>query len=114
MWKRNLNIDIGLYNQEAKVQSDSLRQGDYSIARYAWVGDYLDPSTFLELMTSSSGKNQTGWSNAAHDGLVEAARHAADTTERYDLFRQAGDLLIADCPSLRSISTPKTTSSTPW
>jgi oligopeptide transport system substrate-binding protein len=98
MWKRNLNIDIRLYNQEAKVQSDSMRQGEYSIARYAWVGDYLDPSTFLELMTSSSGNNQTGWSNAEYDRLVEAARHAADTTERYDLFRQAEALLIADMP----------------
>jgi oligopeptide transport system substrate-binding protein len=96
------------------VQSDSMRQGDYSIARYAWVGDYLDLSTFLELMTSSSGKKQTDWSNAEYDRLVEAARHAADTTERYDLLRQAETLLIADLPIAPTYFSPKTTCSTPW
>ncbi|MCC5025468.1 MAG: hypothetical protein J6386_22990 [Candidatus Synoicihabitans palmerolidicus] len=42
MWRSNLGIDIGLYNQEAKVQSDTMRQGDFQISRYAWIGDYVD------------------------------------------------------------------------
>ena len=98
MWKRHLNIDVALYNQEAKVQSDSMRQGNYQIARYAWVGDYLDPSTFLEMMTSTSGNNQTGWSNEEYDRLIEAARQAIDPPERHALFRQAESILMQEVP----------------
>ncbi len=98
MWKQNLGVDIGLYNQEAKVQSDSMREGNYTIARYAWIGDYLDPSTFLELMTSDSGNNQTGWSNSAYDRLVKAAQTTTDQTKRFDLYRRAEAILMEEAP----------------
>jgi len=98
MWQRNLNITVGLYNQESKVQSDSMRQGDYTIARYAWVGDYLDASTFLELMLSDSGNNQTNWANPEYDRLVGEARYAADPEDRFELYRQAEQILMDESP----------------
>ncbi|HEX2099658.1 MAG TPA: ABC transporter substrate-binding protein, partial [Candidatus Synoicihabitans sp.] len=98
MWKRELNIDVGLHNQEAKVYTDTMRQGDYTIGRYAWVGDYLDPSSFLEIMTSTSGNNQTGWANPEYDGLIAAAQQAANQDERYAFYRQAEAVLMADSP----------------
>lgn len=98
MWKTTLNIDIGLYNQEAKVMSDSMREGNYQIARYAWVGDYLDASTFLELMLTDSGNNQTGWSNAEYDRLVNEARYALDPAQRFELYRRAEQILMEESP----------------
>ena len=75
MWKRELGVNIGLYNQEGKVWTDSMRTMSYQIGRFAWVGDYLDPSTFLDIMASDSGNNHTGWGNAEYDRLLdEAAR----------------------------------------
>ena len=98
MWRTNLGINIGLYNQEAKVQSDSMREGDYTIARMAWIGDYVDASTFLELMLSDSGNNQTGWANADYDRLVDEARYKIDPTERFALYREAEKILMAESP----------------
>lgn len=98
MWRRNLNIEVGLYNQEAKVWNDTMRQMDYQIARMAWVGDYLDPSTFLELMTSSSGNNQTGWSNPEYDRLVAEAGRTGDRERRYALYREAETILMNEMP----------------
>ncbi|MBW8780988.1 MAG: peptide ABC transporter substrate-binding protein [Verrucomicrobia bacterium] len=98
MWRKNLGIDIGLYNQEAKVWNDTMRQGNYQIARYGWVGDYLDPSTFLELMTTGNGNNQTGWSNPEYDRLIDQARRTLDPARRFALYHQAEDLLMAEMP----------------
>src|SRR5690606_38467278 len=98
MWAANLGIQVGLYNQEAKVQSDSMREGNYEISRYAWVGDYVDASTFLELMLSDSGNNNTGWANADYDRLVSEARYVLDQEKRFELYRQAEKILMAESP----------------
>ncbi len=98
MWRTNLGVDIGLYNQEAKVQSDSMREGNYTIARMAWIGDYVDASTFLELMLSESGNNQTGWGNPDYDRLVAEARYQIDPAKRFALYRQAEEILMAESP----------------
>ena len=67
MWKKNLNINIVLHNEEWKVYLDSMRQTNYDIGRLAGDGDYVDPSTFLDLFMTDSGNNETGWSNAEYD-----------------------------------------------
>ena len=98
MWRKNLGIEIGIYNQEGKVWNDSMRRLDYSIARFAWSGDYLDPSTFLDIMASDSGNNQTGWKNAEYDRLLDMARQTADTFRRYAYFQRCEEILARECP----------------
>lgn len=100
MWKRNLGIDVGLYNQEGKVWADSMRTLHYQIARFAWIGDFLDPSTFLGIMHSEDGNNQTGWKNAEYDKLVEAAANTADQAKRREYFQQCEEILAAECPMI--------------
>ncbi|BET65622.1 ABC transporter substrate-binding protein [Opitutales bacterium ASA1] len=98
MWRVALGIDVGLYNQEAKVYTDTMRNGDYDIARYAWVGDYNDPNTFLDMMVTDGGNNQTGWSNAEFDRLLAEAGRAADEATRFALFDRAEQLLMNEVP----------------
>lgn len=98
MWKRELNIEVSLMNQEAKVYQASMVAGDYQIARYAWIGDYLDPSSFLDMMTSTSGNNQTYWSNAEYDRLIAASSHEMDAAKRVSLMQEAEALLMAEMP----------------
>jgi oligopeptide transport system substrate-binding protein len=98
MWRKNLGIDIGLYNQEAKVWHDTMRQMNYQIGRYAWGGDYLDPSTFLDLFETGNGNNLTGFSNAEYDALIREARITADNTKRYEIFQRCEDILTAESP----------------
>jgi oligopeptide transport system substrate-binding protein len=71
--RRNLGVDVSAYNQEWQSYLQSTRSLDYDLARAAWVGDYEDPNTFLDLFTTNGGNNQTGWGNLVYDRLLEAA-----------------------------------------
>lgn len=71
--RRNLNLNVAAYNQEWQSYQQSTRSLDYDIARGAWVGDYEDPNTFLDLWITNGGNNQTGWGNLVYDRLLESA-----------------------------------------
>jgi oligopeptide transport system substrate-binding protein len=96
MWEARLGIRVELRMVEGKVLSEQIRNLDYDLARSDWFGDYLDPSTFLELFTSASGQNRTGWAHAEFDELLARAARAADDAERFALFRAAERILTAD------------------
>lgn len=100
MWKQNLGIEMGIYNQEWKVYLDRLQSEDYDVALQSWLGDYAYATTFLELYTSGSGNNHTGWHNAEFDGLIARARRAATEEERIALLKQAEDLIMTDRPTI--------------
>lgn len=93
MWETTLGIRVELRMQEGKVLSTRIRNLDYDLARSDWFGDYMDPSTFLDLFTTASGQNRTGWSNAAYDALLAAAAAEPDDARRFELFRQAEQIL---------------------
>ncbi len=98
MWKTNLNVDITLLNQDWKVYLDKRDAKDYQVARAGWIGDYLDPSTFLDMFTSSSGNNDTGWSSKRYDALIAQAGKTVDRDSRYALLQEAEALLMAELP----------------
>lgn len=98
MWKTHLGVDIAIVLQETRVLFDSLRTKAYDIAPAGWVGDYLDPSSFLELFRTGNGNNHTGWSSPDYDRLVTDALRAPDEAARYALYRQAEALLMKEMP----------------
>ncbi len=100
MWKQALNIDIGLHNQDWKVYLDSTRTKNYQIARQGWIGDYLDPNTFLDMYITGSGNNRTGWSNARYDELIALAAQTNDQAQRYAYFQEAEKILVEQAPIL--------------
>jgi oligopeptide transport system substrate-binding protein len=97
-WKRNLGIDAGLVNQEWPSYLNSRRLGKYDVARAGWIGDYLDPNTFLELFISDNPNNQTRWANAEYDRLVLAAQQEVDEAKRMRTFEQAERILMDQMP----------------
>ncbi len=106
--RKNLNIDVAAYNQEWQSYLQSTRSLDYDLSRSAWVGDYEDPNTFLDLWITNGGNNQTGWGNVVYDRLLEAganveqflsapdfilehAHHAAELKRSADAARGSSD-----------------------
>ncbi len=75
--RRNLGIRVQAYNQEWQSYLSSLRAGEYDVARAGWIGDYLDPNTFLDIWLTGGGNNQTGWGDPAYDALIAAASDIA-------------------------------------
>jgi oligopeptide transport system substrate-binding protein len=71
--RRNLGIDVRPYNQEWQSYMATTRALQYDMARGAWIGDYVDPNTFLDLLVTNAGNNQTGFSSGNYDSLLRAA-----------------------------------------
>ncbi len=71
--RRNLNMKVKAYNQEWQMYQASTLALDYDMARAGWIGDYLDPNTFLDMWITNGGNNQTGWSSAFYDRLIQFA-----------------------------------------
>jgi oligopeptide transport system substrate-binding protein len=71
-----------------------LKSGGIDLFVRHWGADYPEPSNFLEVFSSASGNNFTGWKSAEYDQALERARAAADAKSRYDAYLQAEFLLI--------------------
>jgi oligopeptide transport system substrate-binding protein len=93
MWKRELGIEIELRQQEWATYLKALDNLDYDIARSSWVGDYLDPNTFLDCFVSGRGNNRTGWSHPAYDSLMTKANREKNSLARMSLMNQAEQIL---------------------
>jgi oligopeptide transport system substrate-binding protein len=100
MWKRALNINVNIQNQDWKVFLATLRTGDYQVARSGWVGDYYDPNTFLDVFVTDGGNNKTGWSNARYDELIALAANTVDEQQRLAYFQEAEALLVEEVPTI--------------
>lgn len=95
-----IGINVELTNQEWAVFLNTRQQGDYQIARHGWIGDYVDPMTFLDLWTTDGGNNDTGFSNARYDELIAAAKVETDSEKRLEMLREAEDILMDEMPIL--------------
>lgn len=100
MWKNNLGINVEIQSQEWKVFQQTRVDKNYEVARDGWVGDYNDPMTFMDLLESGSGLNNSGYNNPKYDELIEAAKVESDPAKRMDLMHQAEDLMMEDMPGL--------------
>lgn len=99
MWNQYLGVNITLNNQDWKVYLNSVDNGDYAIARAGWIGDYVDPNTFLDMWITGGGNNRTGWSNARYDELIlKLAPTASDRETRYKLMAEAEAILLDEMP----------------
>ncbi|MCF3651014.1 peptide ABC transporter substrate-binding protein [Synoicihabitans lomoniglobus] len=98
MLSANLGIDVRLYNQEWKVYLDTMNNQAYDMAWSAWIGDYADPMTFLDMMVTDGGNNRTGWSNARYDALVAEAGTLGDAHDRAVRYSEMEQILGAEVP----------------
>ncbi len=99
MWNQHLGVEVSLINQEWKVYLTSQENFDYQIARRGWIGDYVDPNTFLDMFITDGGNNKTGFSDPLYDQIVlRDAPAAQDRDARYELFHQAETILLEQMP----------------
>ena len=92
-WKRELGVDILLDNQEWKVYLKNLQHDTPKLFRLGWGADYPDPDNFLNLFTSTSGNNHTGWKNKRYDNLIQIAAAEANKQKRKSDYDEAQKLL---------------------
>ncbi len=91
--RKNLGLDIELANEEWKVYLASLKSNPPSIYRLGWLADYPDPDNFMNLMSSASENNHTGWSSKTYDSYVDKAVSMTNKEERRKTYSEAQKFL---------------------
>ncbi|MCC6579689.1 MAG: peptide ABC transporter substrate-binding protein [Phycisphaeraceae bacterium] len=97
-WKQHLGIDVTLEGQEVRSFRERLKTWKYTIARASWIGDYRDPTTFLDKYQTGGGNNDSAWSNARYDELLRQARNDQPPDIRMTSLRQAEAILLDEQP----------------
>lgn len=98
MWKNNLNIDVVVRTEESKITLPFRQSGNYQIARTSWTGDYNDPLTILQIMTSDSDINYGGFSNERYDYLINFAATSTNKKDRMEALKEAEAILFEEMP----------------
>jgi oligopeptide transport system substrate-binding protein len=109
-------IEIEIQVQEWATFLNTRKNGDYSVARNGWLGDYNDPISFLDMWITSSGNNDCQFGKGAHasfagydgktwadsyDKIIGEVKTLTDATKRFELMHDAEDILMetgAICP----------------
>jgi len=108
-WKQNLGITLPLKAVEWRTFAAIRPRLEYKgLARDGWVGDYMDPFTFLNLFYTG-GENGTGWSDPKYDEMLDEANRALDPKKRFELLAKAEAFLLDAQPFV-----PLDTDATNW
>ncbi|MEK3935373.1 peptide ABC transporter substrate-binding protein [Sporosarcina sp. FSL W7-1349] len=98
-FERNLpGLTINLKEVPFAVRLKLDNSSDFDIQNAGWGADFSDPISFMELFTTDSPQNLTGYSNPELDQLVEATKVelADDPVARYEAFAKAEKILLED------------------
>ncbi|MBA3634205.1 MAG: peptide ABC transporter substrate-binding protein, partial [Acidobacteria bacterium] len=109
-WKQNLGLTLPLNNQEWKTFLKVRKEVDYKgFGRAGWVGDYIDPFTFLNLFYGKNNDSSTGWHKPEYDKMLDSANKELDPTKRFEMLAAAEFFMIRDQPVI-----PFLTAETNW
>ncbi len=97
-WQKNLGITASLRSEEWASFQDSQQQLKYLVARRAWVGDYVDPNTYLDMFVTNGENNCTGFANPEYDKLIADAARDPDKAKRTEILQSAERLLMDEMP----------------
>jgi oligopeptide transport system substrate-binding protein len=99
MWKQTLGVQTRLINEEFKVFLHNRRlRRETQVFRAAWMADFNDPMSFLGILHSEHGKNDSGWVDAGFDAALMRAASTGDPALRTDNLAAAERRVIDDVP----------------
>lgn len=87
-WEKTLGVEVHISAMRGPAYVQALAAGKFDVALGAWVGDALDPSSFLEPWVRGGGRDFAK--------LVEEARGEADPARRFEILAAAERNLIAE------------------
>lgn len=101
MWKQWLGVETRLINEEFKVFLRNRQQHRVTqVFRSAWIADYDDATSFLDLLRTGAGRNDSAYSSPQYDALMAAADASAEPAARRARLEQAERLVLSDLPVL--------------
>ncbi|HEX4049816.1 MAG TPA: peptide ABC transporter substrate-binding protein [Steroidobacteraceae bacterium] len=95
-WRVVLGAEVHVNEREFKVLIQERELHKLPLVHGAWIGDYPDPYTFLQLFLRGNDNNNGDYANRAYDALIDQAGREHDPARRYRLFEQAESRLDDD------------------
>ncbi len=94
-WKE-VGINVTFETMEVQAFfSDRDENGNYELARGAMSADYMDPTTFLCMLTTSAQQKPVV-TDDTYDGLIAEAEAIMDSSERLEKLHEAEKYLVED------------------
>jgi len=72
-WRRHLGISVKLTILPQTELRSREKAIDYDLSYAVWLGDFLDPTTFLDCFRIDGGANRTGFADPEYDKLLDTA-----------------------------------------
>ena len=107
LFRSVLGVQAELENQEWKVMLSNLNQKNVEVYRYAWIGDYNDPYTFLEIFQQNASMNHSGFADPAYDAALKTAAGTLDLPTRAQQLQEA-EKIVTDNYVVMSASSAHT------
>jgi len=92
--KMGAKVSVNVQPFSSRLQLET--EGKYELTITAWIADYDDPMTFLDLYESSSPYNTQKYKNERYDELISSAKVETDDAKRMDMLLEAEKVLITD------------------
>lgn len=89
-------IDVDVTNVDPATYYRSLANHEFELAASAWIGDFNDATTFLDLLETGNGNNYGSYTNPAFDRLYARAKQEPDLKKRGKLMAQAEQIALDD------------------
>ena len=98
-WQEVLGVEVEFQQTEFATYLQDLHKRRFDMFQIGWIADYPDPENFLDILFhSESSNNHTRYGNSEVDALLEQARTETDQTVRYDLYKQAEEIIVDEAP----------------
>lgn len=100
MWRKNLGLDVKLYNLSWPAYLAARRGGDFFVARSSWVADYAAAENFLQNFVSNSGLNHSGFADEKFDALLDNAAKSPSAEQSAKNLEKAEERLLEMSPMI--------------
>lgn len=97
-WRKAFGIEVKLINKENKVHREDMKQGNFTIGRGSWIGDFNDPINFLEVF--KGGLNTSKWENKEFLDLLAQSAKEGDVAKRKEILKKAEQIVMDEMPAL--------------
>lgn len=99
LWEENLGVTIEIEQEDFALFLSDLDAGSFEMYSLGWIADYPDPQNFLDIkFHSDSSNNESGYSSAEVDALLDEARAEPDDAARMSLYQQAEEIIVDEAP----------------
>ena len=98
MWKQGLGVEVELINQEWKAAIESIKTGQFDLARASWIADFDEASSMLSIFASDHSSNKARFHYPEYDRLMTTALTTLDIHKREKLYEKLEGILNQEMP----------------